>query len=204
MKTTKSLKNIVIMGIVLVLGTTKINEADIFQYVLDVEGSYGLFDSQIVEVDLGVSFLTITDISVAWSGEITGELSTWGGDEYPSNGVFSLVLYETDPDVDSLAHTSIGGGLATYPEPEPFDLVQKLRNNGWDTFLDGVAVAKISFNRGDRIGDFVVIPSSGVLDSAELIVEGTVIPEPATILFFSTGSMLMGVRRITSNSCCKK
>jgi len=49
MKTTKSLKNIVIVGIVLVLGTTKINEADIFQYVLDVEGSYGLFDSQIVE-----------------------------------------------------------------------------------------------------------------------------------------------------------
>ncbi len=178
-------KMIVVMAATFLFGISSLANGEILEIELDCGGEYDLFDNWIMNLDLGVSFTEISNIYIDWSGEITGELSTFAGNEYPTIGVFSLLLYKMDPHVDLLAHTSVSGGLATYPEPEFFDTVQSLTNDGWETFYDGSAMAEINFNRGPRFGDFVVVPSSGVLNSAKLIVEGTLIPEPTSLLLIA-------------------
>ena len=122
------------MAVVLSMGATAINGA-IVEYPLDICGTYNPFDTQIAEIDVGVMFTDISDISIDWSGDITAELSTSpfpppSGNPFPTNGVFSGSLYKTDFVVDTFGQVFLSGGVSTHPEPEPFALQQTFSDYG--------------------------------------------------------------------------
>ncbi|NIP24612.1 MAG: PEP-CTERM sorting domain-containing protein [Phycisphaerae bacterium] len=81
-------------------------------------------------------------------------------------------------------------GEATYPEPESFDLQSEFGLPGsttWSDLLDGQG--KIAIDYAVLGGPYVIYVESGFIDlsSAILIVEGTPVPEPATVILLALG-----------------
>jgi hypothetical protein len=91
----------------------------------------------------------------------------------------------------SLGHprrTTVWGGEATYPAPEPFDLLSEIPvgTSNWADLLDGQhsiyiddTAPVVAFGGEGYIEDGWV-----TLNKAILVVDGTLAPEPATILIF--------------------
>ena len=137
--------------------------------------------------------------TIDWSGEITAGLAVFDfGD--PQNPVpedigISAVLGK----YPSWRHTAILGGKSTYPNSEPFDIRLEFMYGPMplSELYDGKGEIRISYSAIIFPGYFVD-PGSFTLNNVKLVIEGNVIPEPATILLLSMGLMGMRLRRKNS------
>jgi hypothetical protein len=149
------------------------------------------------EFDLGVQFSEITSVYIDWSGEITAGLAVEvdnPDDPFPIDvGVFSSLGIPFDGHLTD----ALWGGEETYPAPESFSCLSEFLN-GSDPFsylYDGQSVITIDYT--EKIfwfgSDIIYIEhGSVVLNSAKLVVEGTIIPEPSTIVFLGFG--ILGIK----------
>jgi hypothetical protein len=152
------------------------------------------FDSSYwqTDFDLGVEFVEISTVYMDWSGEIRGQEIMYGG---PIDSQFVATLYELEPH-NYFGRAYVQAGADTYPDPEPFELQSVFTNDDWSALLDGKARIEIWF--GDTIHLFSLVSLSvprGELDSVILVVGGTVIPEPATLLLLTMGLVWVRVSK---------
>ena len=131
-------------------------------------------------IDLGVSFSEISSVYVDWSGELTGGVYRGdGGSSDPCevvDGLFAAFLYEEEY-YRFFSRAWQVGGESTYPEAEPFD-VQSAFDEDWPELLDGQAKFHLGIGSTASFDMLVVKHAQGVIESATLVVEGTVVPEP--------------------------
>lgn len=184
-----------ISSLVLLLSITGA-DADIVELPLAAEGRYDVNSpSWEMDFDLGVTFTEISNVYMDWSGEITADLvidSSPGSDPFPIDaGICAYLGPNPWP-----RGAWIYGGAETYPEPELFDYRSEFALPGattWSDLLDGQGRIRI-YLTGLFGPPGVSWLEFGYADlhSATLVVEGTIVPEPATILLLVAG--IIGVR----------
>jgi hypothetical protein len=190
----KAGKIITIALALLVLGVAGITRADTVELPLNCAGTYDVNTPPwTTDFDLGVTFSEISHVYIDWSGEMTAGLDEWMGNYNVAMVGFDAVLLGAYPNIQV---ASIRGGVSTYPAPAPFDVQTEfwLWEPGiWDNLLDGKDTIRIDF-----ISFAGVIPEANVislgsalLNDSTLVVEGTIIPEPATILLFGLNGFLL-------------
>jgi hypothetical protein len=165
-------------------------QAIIIELPLECEGEYGFYDTWTADFDLGVEFIEISSVCMDWSGEITASQGMWNLIAFQ----FVASLYESDPH-DYYARTYVAGGKTTYPNPEPFDLLSQFEDEDWIMLLDGQSNIEIWFGDTIHLLDSVTSAGTGSLDSATLVIEGTIIPEPATLSLLALGAILAGRKK---------
>ncbi len=186
--------------LVVLFGITGVDAA-IVELPLTCEGRYD-FNSPYWTTDfgLGVTFTEISHVYIDWSGEITAGLAVDpmrpGPQPFPEDVGLSAGLGRAP----FWRHTGFYGGAALYPEPEVFDFKSEfeLGSMPWSELFDGQC--RIEINYVAVIGPYLTFVESGFVDlsSATLVVEGTPVPEPATILLLALG--IIGVRIRNSRS----
>ena len=193
---------ITILGILLFCaGTTLADTVELDLFTLGCPTEFAFNSPQFgweKDFDLGVTFTEISHIYIDWSGGITGGLAV---DDYGAPGEpFPL-------DVGIIASMSyprlseIWGGETTYPEPEPFDCLSEIPpgTSAWADLLDGEGTIIIDYTEFVFGGNGGYIEHGSVtLDRATLVVDGVVVPEPASILLFMMGSLYLRVKHQTS------
>ncbi len=181
--------------LVLVLGSGTFG--DTVELPLDCSGTYDI-DTPLwtTDFDLGITFSKITNIYINWSGTIIAEVAyeTHNPDNtFLLDGVFWVGLYESNPNY-AFCTAEVQKGVDTYPAPEPFDLMTVIADTDDDltSLLDGKGSVEIGFFKSPRYGyTSTLVDPIGHLNSATLIFDGAVIPEPATILLFGVGGLLL-------------
>ena len=179
----------VIVAAVLVCAISPLAEADIVELPLAAEGVYDFnFSYWTTDFDLGVTFTEISNVYIDWSGEITSGLAIYYSDPnapFPVDvGIYASMGYPR--------RTKVWGG-ATYPDPEPFDSLSEIPpgTSAWSDLLDGRGTITIGYTQPIILGTYVEY-GSVVLNDATLVVDGVVVPEPATFLLLIIG--IAGVR----------
>lgn len=199
-------KSIILVAALLI--TAKANAA-IVEYDLNCQGSYWVGKNWTVDFDLGIIFSEISHIYLDWSGSITAvEFEPIfnpipGFDPY-CDGYFKARLYDSGSST-ALASRSVYRGADTAPNPESFDLQSEFSLNDYSPFLDGVGSIKITFNQEYHFlwgSDIPIIRklsnASGQLNPAKLIVDGIIIPEPATLLLLAFGTLTLRKKHLYS------
>jgi len=146
------------------------------------------------DFDLGVEFTDISNVYMDWAGEITGGLAVYDfhpGEPFPE--YVGIYAYLRPP----IGHsTSTWGGQSTYPDPEPFDCLSEFGLSGTDTWLgllDGQGTILIDYTELLKTGGQYVEHGCVTLDGAALVVDGTIVPEPSTILLLTIGMFALRV-----------
>lgn len=196
-----SKKSIIFLAVSLFVSTN--TYAAIIEYDLNCEGSYTVGASWTADFDLGTTFSEISHIYIDWSGSIkASEFEPIIPIPLPLfepnyDGYFKARLYEFNS-TTPLAERSVYAGEETYPNPEAFDLQTGFNVSDFSPFLDGVGSIKINFGQVYPLEWYSDIPiitklsdASGQIASATLIVDGTVVPEPATLLLLGLGGLLI-------------
>jgi hypothetical protein len=170
--------------------------AEIVTLPLNCAGDYNVNTPRwTTNFDLGVTFSEISHVYIDWSGEIYGRLGQ--GIEYPepTPGYGILEAYiGAYPDYPPLriAFSDVYGGMSTYPSPEPFDVRSKFLLYGygpgvtWNDLLDGKETITIYYPSIVSTAN-IIDDGSAVLNDATLVVDGTIIPEPATFVLLGLG-----------------
>jgi hypothetical protein len=186
--------------LVLIIGTGVFG--DTIELPLNCAGAYDINTPfWTMDFDLGVTFSEISNIYVNWSGAITAEIAYEShnpNNTFPLPGEFLLRFYNSHPTGPfdyAPGYADMLKGVDTYPAPEPFDsnTVPYFSSGYLSELLDGKASVSLLFNKSPRYEfTYTLINPRGQLDSATLIFEGTIVPEPSTILLLAFG--LIGVR----------
>ncbi len=191
-------KIVAISVLVVLFGITGA-DADIVELPLAAEGRYDVNSPHWeMDFDLGVTFTEISYVYIDWSGKIMAGLAVDpmrpGPQPFPLDVGISSYL-GANPWARLAA---VYGGEATYPEPEGFDLQSEFGLPGaniWSDLLDGQGTIEI----GHAVlgGPYLAYVEFGfvVLNEATLVVEGTPVPEPATIIFLALGVLGLCVGR---------
>ncbi len=199
-------KSIILLAALLI--AAKAN-ATIVEYNLSCEGSYTHGSNWTTDFDLGIIFSDISHIYLQWSGSITANefepiYSPIPLFEPYYDGYFKARLYEFNF-TTLLAERSVYGGADTAPNPEPFDLHSEFSMSDYSAFLDGVGSIQIRLGQKYPLAWYADIPivrlvssASGQLDPAKLIFDGTIIPEPATLLLLAFGTLMLRKKNFRS------
>jgi len=164
--------------------------ADIVELPLAAEGEYDPESGEwTADFDLGVSFTDISHVYIDWAGEFMAALVSdmVAPDPYPFDvGIYASLGANPDP-----RKAKVLGGEPTYPDPKPFDLVSELElepTSTWSDLLDGSGTIIIDYMDLASTGN---IHDSGyvAITSATLVVDGTPVPEPATLLLLTLGAV---------------
>jgi hypothetical protein len=136
--------------------------------------------------DFGVGFLSIDEVRIQASGTFTpGEIINVGGgpiSDLPPNLGFYMKANPGWASSSIIPYTS-----PFYDLEDPMGL---LLGANWDFLLDGNDVITASLSYGGT-GDTVILsPPTGQLSEVYLIIEGTQIPEPATLSVLLLGSFI--------------
>ena len=188
-------KYAVIAGLMLLLNAVAAN-ADIVTLSLAAEGRYDPNSPHWqTDFDLGVTFIEISHVYMDWSGEIMAGLATDpmrpGPQPFPCDlGISAYLGANPWPRL-----AAVYGGERTYPEPEGFDSrteFELLGQTTWSDLLDGQGWIGIGYTVLG--GPYITYVEFGFVDLASptLVVEGTIVPEPATIVLLVAG--IIGVR----------
>lgn len=191
---------IVTAAMVLIWGFAGIAKADIVKLNLFDLGcpTEFNFDSPYwqTEFDLGVTFIEISNTYMEWSGEVTAGLGV--NLEPPVSQPFPLedgiiAWLEGDP----WPHfADFYGGETTYPNPEVFDEWSKFDAWGttWSYLLGGQGTISVGFAvKGGLVG--YIEYGFVELEKINLVFEGRVVPEPATILFIAVGTFWIRLKK---------
>jgi hypothetical protein len=178
---------------VLILGFTGMAKADTVELPLNCAGTYDINTPYWTsDFDLGVTFSEISHVYIDWSGEITAGLAIYYTD--PCNP-FPLEVGIRAGFTFPFRYVAVWGGEQSYPAPEPFDFLSEIKPSTWSDLLDGQGTIRIQFEELIMTNGRYIKDGSVMLDDAALIVEGTVIPEPATFLLLSLGGIMLRKRR---------
>lgn len=177
--------------IVLALATTAFG--DIVSTPLNCSGIY---DSNTTfreyDFDFGVTFSEISKVYIAWSGEITGGRAISYSDPCNPFPVDVGIIVGVIPGV---RFVEVDGGKKTYPEPEPFDEISKFRlflSSSWSDLLDGQGRIIVYYTEGKWAPEAGrnIEHGSVTLNDATLLIEGTVISEPAADVNFYSDNII--------------
>ena len=151
------------------------------------------------DFDLEVTFSEISHVYIDWAGGITAGLTqdyhpvTYEpiGDPYP----LEVAIYTYMGNNPGTRSVEIWGGVPTYPEPEPFDSIMEIELSyptTWSDLLDGQGTVIIGYESlVFTFGGGYIEKGNISLNEAILIVEGSVIPEPATSMLLMTGLIVI-------------
>ncbi|MDH4240762.1 MAG: PEP-CTERM sorting domain-containing protein [Phycisphaerae bacterium] len=187
------------ISILVVLFGITAADAAIIELPLAAEGRYDINSVHWeMDFDLGITFTEISHVYMDWSGEITAGLAidqtTPGPQPFPLDvGLHASLGSNPWPRL-----TDVYGGEATYPEPEGFDFQSKFGLPGsttWSDLLDGQGTISIYYVQLILVTGRYVESGFVDLSSATLIVEGTPVPEPATVIFLTLGVLGLCVGR---------
>ena len=199
-------KSIILVAALLI--TAKDN-ADIVEYNLHCDRSYWPGSTWTADFDVGTAFTEISHIYIDWSGSITAAkfepiYFPIPGFEPYRDGYFKAELYEFNSS-GSLDNRFVYRGEQTAPAPETFDLQSEFSLNDYSPFLDGVGSIKIKFGQTYPFEWYaepriirIVSNASGQLNPAKLIIDGTIIPEPATLFLLAFGALTLRNKRFCS------
>jgi len=190
--------------IAIVLAMTGVALGDVIELPLDCAGTYDVnTPAWTTDFDLGVTFSEISHVYIDWSGEINAGLYQDFGDPNPTPFYGSLIAgIGSIPGEGWLRRATVQGGVSTYPAPEPFDVRSEFwlldPSATWNSFLDGKDIITILIP--SVVGDPAPIyDGSAVLNDATLVVEGTIVPEPATLVLLVLGFTQI-IRRKSRNN----
>ncbi len=165
-----------------------------YQLRVPCEGDYTSGDLRRFLVDFGTSFAGIQSLTMVWEGEVTPGLWSdllWGSE--PDPGGFVAVFYRNGGTISDWAkqcQTPLYG-YYTFPYPEHFVVATEFESlrgyDSWDFLLDGVAFMEvcmqhtyhIAITTNETTGSYA---PTGTIYSANLILNATPVPEPATAL----------------------
>jgi hypothetical protein len=199
---------IVTAAMALILGFARIARADIVELPLAATGIYDHDTPQWTsDFDLGVTLTEISNVYIDWSGEIIAGLAikydpqTFEPSEpFPMDvGIYAFLGSNPYPRV-----TDVWGGPLTYPAPELFDRVSELELLGtttWSDLLDGKGRIVIGYEEAIMLYGHYIGHGSITLNNATLIVEGVIVPEPASILLLAMCAIWarVNIRRTSRN-----
>ena len=148
------------------------------------------------DFDLGVQFSSIDHVFMDWSGEITGGLAKHI-DGNPEPFSFSIAIKATLGEYPDYRYAEHWGGAMTYPDPDSFDELTEFIEGimPWSNLYDGKE--KIKINTESYIMSGVVYLELGniKLDKANLVIDGTIIPEPSSFMIICLGGLILKIRR---------
>src|SRR4030042_1785920 len=181
------MRNMIIAMMLAITGTAL---GDTVELPLNCAGIYDVNTPPwTMDFDLGVTFSKISRVYIDWSGEITAGRAIYYSD--PCNPFPQEVgIYASLGDNPYSRYAPVLGGEQTYPAPEPFNSVSEFILIGpstWSDLLDGQGKIRILYTEDIISNGIYIEHGSVVLDSARLVFEGTVIPEPATLTFLILG-----------------
>lgn len=186
-------KNSIIL-LVLLLITPKANAA-LVEYDLNCAGSYAENQIWTVDFDIGTAFYEISNIYIDLSGSIyaSAYFILPSGPIEACDAYFRPQLYELSSST-SLGFAYVFGGQSSLPSPETFDLQLQFDVSDFSPLLDGIGTIKIGFHPTyptEMVLSEKIADASGQLDPAKLIFDGTIIPEPATLLLLAFGALML-------------
>ncbi len=145
-----------------------------------------------IDFDLGVTFSEVSHVYIDWSGKITAGLAIHYTD--PCNP-FPLRVGIYAAFYPPFRYAEAWGGEQTYPAPEPFDSLSEIKPSTWSDLLDGQGNIVVQYEELwlplGLDGGVYIEHGSVMLDNAILIVDGTIIPEPATFFLLALGCFLL-------------
>jgi hypothetical protein len=167
--------------------------ADVVSLPLNCAGTYDInTPAWTYDFDLGVTFSDISHVYIGWSGEITGGQEQWMSNPnlMPFDGLLRAAIGSEIS--TGIAVADVIGGENTYPAPEPFDTQSEfyliLPTMNWNYILDGKDVIKIYYPTSPTYPEVHIIDwGSANLNNATLVIEGTIIPEPSTLILLGLG-----------------
>lgn len=176
--------------------------ADIVQYDLNCAGSYAENQIWTADFDIGTAFYEISGIYIDFSGSINASAYLFlpSGPVESYDAYFNPQLYELSSST-SLGSASVFRGQSSYPAPEPFDLQLQFDVSDFSPLLDGTGTIKIGFHPTFPVEMVLmekIADASGQLNPAKLIFDGTIIPEPATLLLLAFGSLTLRKKHLYS------
>lgn len=141
--------------------------------------------------DLGVQFSSIDHVYMDWSGEITGGLFTYLGNPngpQPANVSITAKLGSYPSYYRQSSHWS---GKSTYPNPEAFNALSEFLKGDMplSELFDGQETIEISYDETlDELGDYWFVEHGSIsLNKVNLVIDGTIIPEPSMFVFLMLG-----------------
>lgn len=191
-------KIITILAAGMLLGASPLASADIVSLDLFDLGCQTIYDlnspAWTSDFDLGITFTEISNVYIDWTGEITGGLAVKGvGDPFPID--VGIGAYFEKP--LNWRHTGLWGGEAAYPDPEPFDCLSEFLYGSmpWSELFDGQSTITIEYKELIILDGSYLEHGSVVLTGAAIVVDGVIIPEPASILLLVLGMVTIRVIR---------
>jgi len=187
---------ILILGVLLSCGG--LSRADVVQLDLSTLGMPTNFNNDSpswqTNFDLGVTFTEISHVYIDWSGDITAALAQNLNPAYQPIGdphPLSVGVYASLGSNPYLRRTEIYKGMDTYPAPESFALISEIGGVGsnWSDLLDGQGEIGIGYTEIIMLYGQYLEHGSVSLTKATLVVNGTVIPEPASLLLLAFGTI---------------
>jgi hypothetical protein len=190
MKTTIS----AIALVVLVLGFAGITKAATVEFNLFDLGCPTTFSYNSsrwrTDIDLGIPVSEISHVYIDWSGTFTASLLAYGDD--PANP-FPMDVSLSAELVTGLTSYSIriSGGESAYPAPQSFTAVSNLFNVG--SWSPSEPYINFRYSEPVPFGKPVNFVEHGslTLNDATLIIEGTIVPEPASLFLLALGGLFL-------------
>jgi hypothetical protein len=171
-----------IVGVVVLALATEAAVADVITLPLNVNGYYE-FDQWInFNIDLGIQFSQINEVRFQAQGNISA---------VDAPGLFECTFIAAPGKWQHSYGTEIAP--SSPPESVPFNFdTTFISSNGatWDFLLDGKANGYVSL-----ITSVMYFPEfppeyiTGNINSATLVVDGTVVPEPGTLFLLGIGGL---------------
>ena len=184
------------VAILFLLLNTSVAYSSIVELPLACEGLYTGYSTWEGDFDFEVTFQEITNANISWTGEITAGLYRREDETlFPNLLLFSIML--TDHSGNFIGYTHTGGGQKTYPESESFDdCLLEFWHKDFKYLLDGQGHILIRFDFRPPPSIYECIEEGSVLlHKASLVVKGTIIPEPATVLLLGLGAVMLRKKR---------
>lgn len=179
---------------IMLLGASSSANADI----VELPELVGLFDAdsspKTASFDFGTSFLSIDQVRTQMSGTFTLGLAHGDGVNIPVDvwhDVYPSITIHMEPG-PGICGSSLGLLESPFVSEEPLNL---LLGATWDFLLDGKDEVQASWAHTTVLEEWVIVTLPTVqVSEAHLIIEG-VVPEPATVLLFGLGGLLLRTRR---------
>ena len=192
----KKRKFVIALGLVLNLSMFGVSRATLVELPLDCAGIYDRDNYWETNFNLGVEFTDISHVYIDCEGEIIGGRAI----KYinPNNPfTVDVGIYASLGFNPSLRRITLWGGSEKYPDPEPFDCTIEFELYGgstWSDLLDGKGTIRVGYTEL-IISDGTYIESGKIdLDNIKLVLEGTEIPEPSSIILLSLGVGCLRIR----------